>query len=443
VSTGRTPAPSLLHRPVRMALTGGSVDDWVPGPPPTWRRAIALLWVGQVVSHFGDSLYLVGIFYLALEVTGSKAVSGLLMSLSFVPALCLGLFAGAFVDRHDRRRVMLAAELLRGLAVAAIPALHALGQLRPLALALAMFLTAAGATLFNPALKAIVPELVPAPQLTRAVAVFQLSEYAAKVVGPALAALVIIPAFGSIHLFTIDAATFLVSGLCLLALAPIARRPAHALPIEDRSGPVRAGRPDLWREVSAGARAVLAIPLLRRLLVLVALDNLLLAGLHQVATPLLVKEQLGLDTDAFARAQSFFFLGLLVASALVWAGGQRLPRGPAMLLGIVLDGLTFLPLAFCDTLAEVQAALLLHALAVPLMIIPRTVLVQQLVPGPGHGRAFALLNVTVFGMTAVSTALTGVLAESLSPQQLYLGLGTLGALAGAAGLLEPALRRAR
>jgi MFS family permease len=442
VTTGRTPAPSLLHRPVRMALTGGSVDDWSPEPPPTWRRAIALLWVGQVVSHFGDSLYLVGIFFLALEVTGSKAGSGLLVALSFVPALALGLFAGAYVDRHDRRRVMLAAELLRGLAVASIPVLHTLGRLTPLALAAAMFITAAGGTLFNPALKAIVPELVPGARLTTTAAVFQLSEYAAKVVGPALAGLVIIPALGSIHLFTIDAATFLVSVLCLLALAPIARRPAHALR-PDRSGPVLARSQGLWRELTAGARAVLAIPLLRRLLLLVALDNLLLAGLHQVATPLLVKERLGLDTDAFARAQSLFFLGLLVASALVWAVGQRLPRGPAVLTGLVLDGLTFLPLAFCDTLGEVQVALFFHALALPVMIIPRTVLVQQLVPGPSHGRAFALLNVTVFGMTAVSTALTGVLAEAFPPQQLYLALGTLGALVGVAGWLVPTLRRAR
>ena len=79
----------------------------------TWRRALVLLWVGQVISHFGDSLFLVGIFFLALEITGSKASSGLLLALNFLPALALGLFAGAFVDRHDRRRVMLAADLLR------------------------------------------------------------------------------------------------------------------------------------------------------------------------------------------------------------------------------------------------------------------------------------------------------------------------------------------
>src|SRR6185503_5050998 len=75
--------------------------------------------------------------------------------------------------------------------------------------------------------KALVPELVPPAHLTTAAAVFQVSEFAALVVGPALAALVIIPTLGTVHLFTLDAATFGVSLLCVLALAPIARQAAH------------------------------------------------------------------------------------------------------------------------------------------------------------------------------------------------------------------------
>jgi MFS family permease len=420
----------------------------------TWRRALVLLWVGQVISHFGDSLFLVGVFFLALEITGSKASAGLLLSLNFVPALALGLFAGAFADRHDRRRVMLAADLLRLVAVASIPLLHTWGRLSPPLLGAALFLLATGSTLFNPAMKAIVPELVPPQQLTTAAALFQLSEFAALVAGPALAGLVVIPALGSIHLFTIDAATFVVSGLCVLALAPIARRPAHALG-DDPTNPGRMltapPTTSVWQEVKGGVREVLAVPVLRPLVVLVALDNLLLAGLYQVATPVLVKEVLNAGTDAgtdagtqsYAAAQAFFFLGLLVASAGFWVLLRRAPKGRAILVGMMLDGLTFLPLAFCHTLGQVQAALFFHAVALPLMIIPRTVLVQQLVPGPLHGRAFALLNVTVFGMTAVSTAATGVLADVVPTQTLYLVLGSLGALVGVVGLAVPTLRNAR
>ena len=421
--------------------------------PPTWRRALVLLWLGQVISHLGDGLFQVGIFFLALEVTGSKAGSGLIIALNYLPALALGPFAGAFVDRHDRRRVMLAAELVRGLAVGAIPLLYSMGRLSPAALGTAMFILATGTALSNPSLKALVPELVPPAHLTTAATVFQLSEFAALVAGPALAGLVIIPAMGTVHLFTIDAATFVVSLLCVLALAPIARQAAHgavqtALPPTASGrilvGPPRSGAPaGVWAEVRSGVRAVLATPTLRLVLVWVAADNLLLTGLAQIATPLLVKETLGLGNQAFATVQTFFYLGLLVASAAFWLLGRRGRKGPMILLGIILDGLTLIPLAFCRTLTDVQTAMFFHALAVPLMIIPRTVLVQQLLPGPLHGRAFALLNATVFGMTAVSVGMTGLLAEWFSLPNLFLGLGTLGVLTGLSGLALSRLRTAR
>jgi DHA3 family macrolide efflux protein-like MFS transporter len=414
------------------------------GAQPTWRRALVWLWIGQVVSHFGDSLFAVGIFFLALGVTGSKAQSGLLLALNFLPALGIGLFAGALVDRHDRRRVLLVADLVRTAAVAAIPALMSVDALTPLALGCAMFTLATGSAFFNPAMKAIIPELVPPSRLTAIATVFQLSEYAALAAGPALAGLVIIPELGSIHLFTFDAATFLISTLCVLALAPIARRKAHTpAPLRLLRLPAGATSSGIVAETIHGVRSVLATPAVRQLLLFVALDNLLLAGLHQVGTPLLVKETLGLGNDAFARVQSWFFVGMLLASAGLWAFARRMHKGHTILFGIVLDGLTLVPLGFCQSLTTVGIALFVHAFAVPLIIIPRTVLIQQHVPGPLHGRAFALINVTVFGMTALSAGATGGLAEWLPIQQLFVGLGLLAALVGLVGFAARGLRTAR
>jgi DHA3 family macrolide efflux protein-like MFS transporter len=387
-----------------------------------------------VISHLGDALFLVGVFFLALEVTGSKAVSGLLVAMNFLPALGLGMFAGAFVDRHDRLRIMIGADLLRALAVGSIPLLHASGHLGALALAIAMFSLAMGTTLFNPAIKALLPELAPLDRLEGAVSLFQISEYVALVVGPALAA-VALPFIGMIHLFSLDCVTFLVSTLCLLSLPREARRQMHR-------PPNRGGEP-LLREVQAGLRATLASPVLRAVLILAALDNLILMGLAQVGLPLLVKESLGLGAEAYARAQAAFFLGLATASAGVWLLGRRLPRGRLILIGIVLDGLTFVPLAFCHSLRQVQLALFVHAIAIPFIIIPRTVLIQHTVPGPLHGRTFALVNVTVFGMTALSSAALGLLAERVAPRTLFLVLGLAGMVPGLAGFASSAMRAAR
>jgi DHA3 family macrolide efflux protein-like MFS transporter len=440
-SSDRDSEPATLLTPDAPFAVGEVRSGPVVLPPlASWRRALALLWLGQVVSHLGDSLFLVSIAYLAREVTGSWSKGGLLVAVNFVPALVLGLFAGAFVDRHDRRRVMIAADLLRAAAVGAIPVLHASGNLGALALAAAVFGLAAGTTIFNPAIKALLPEIAPVDRLTSAVSLFQISEYVALVAGPILAALTL-PRLGMIHLFTVDAATFLFSAACLTFIPREARRRMHAVARPSES--LAALAPQLWKEVGVGLRSARANRVLRVVLVLAALDNLIIMGLFHVGAPILVRETLKLGVDAYAQALTAFCMGLAVASAAFWLVGRNWPKGRVILIGIVLDGLTFIPLAFCRTLPQLQLALFVHAMAIPLIIIPRTVLIQRTVPGPLHGRTFALLNMTVFGMTAISAAVIGTLAERVAPQTLFIVFGTIGALPGLAGFASPALRAAR
>jgi hypothetical protein len=251
----------------------------------------------------------------------------------------------------------------------------------------------------------------------------------------------VLPRLGMVHLFSVDAVTFLFSAACLLLIPRQARRRMHA--VMPPAPSLAALAPALLREVRVGLRAVGRNPALRVLLVLAALDNLFIMGLAHVGTPILVKERLGLGLEAYLQGQATFFLGLATASAAFWLVGRNWPKGRLILIGILLDGLTFIPLAFCRTLPQVQLALFVHAVAIPLIIIPRTVLIQRTVPGRLHGRTFALLNMTVFGMTAISSALVGLLAERVAPQTLFLVFGLAGALPGAAGFAFPALRATR
>src|SRR6185503_4133688 len=190
-----------------------------------------------------------------------------------------------------------------------------------------------------------------------AATIFQLSEQVAFVSGPLLGQ----PAtklFGFVHLFTVDAGTFLFSALCLMMLPRLGRKQSHAA--ANQTLPPLTMR-WLVNETGVVLRQVVASPVLRTLLLLTALDNLFIMGPAYIATPVLVKETLRL--------------------------------GPEGYMSVILDGLTFIPFYFCHTLGQVQLALFVHALAVPLIIIPRTVLMQQAVPGRLHGRLFALINV--------------------------------------------------
>jgi DHA3 family macrolide efflux protein-like MFS transporter len=406
---------------------------------PHWRRAIVLLWLGQIISHLGDSLYLVGIVWLALDLTGSKSLTGWLVAVNFAPVLVLGLFAGAIVDRHDRRLMMIGADLLRFLAVGAIAALSLTHHLDAPLLGVLLLALATGTTFFNPAIKALIPEIAPSAQLASAVAIFQLSEQLAFVGGPLLGQPAT-KAFGFVHLFTVDAATFLFSAICLLMLPRLGRKRSHAAatqvlpPMTLRS---------ILGETAVVVRAVMASPVLRVLLTLTALDNLLIMGPAYIATPVLVKETLHLGPEGYMSAMIFFFVGLTLGTAAAWLFARRAPKGRLILIGLVLDGLTCIPFFFCRTLVQVQAALFVHALVIPLIIIPRTVLMQRAVPGRLHGRLFSLVNVTVFGMTGISAGLTGLVIERMPPATLFLVVGIAGMIPGLFAFRVAALRTAR
>ncbi len=435
----KTEAPETRD-PAAPTVTDGTVWDTASttAARPHWRRALTLLWMGQVISHLGDSLYLIGIVWLVLDLTGSKSLTGWLVAVNFAPALFLGLFAGAFVDRHDRRRVMITADGLRFIAVGAIPLLLLNGRLNAPILGLLLLALATGAAFFNPAIKAILPEIAPSTRLATAVTAFQLSEQIALVGGPLLGQ----PAtkyFGFVHLFTVDAATFLFSAVCLLMLPSLGRRQSHAAATE-----VLPPLTLRWILTETGVviRAVWASSVLRALMLLTALDNLFIMGPAYIATPVLVKETLRLGPNGYMSAMFTFFLGLALGTTATWAFARRAPKGRLILLGIIFDGLTLIPLYFCRTLGQVQLALFVHALAIPLIIIPRTVLMQQALPGRLHGRLFALVNVMVFGMTGVSAGLTGLIIERVAPARVFLLAGMLGALAGLFALRVRSLRRA-
>jgi hypothetical protein len=333
---------------------------------------------------------------------------------------------------------MISADLLRCAAVGAIPLLLSRQRLDAPLLGLILLVLATGTTFFNPAMKAIIPEIAPSTRLATAATIFQLSEQVAFVGGPLLGQ----PAtkhLGFMHLFTVDAATFLFSAICLLMLPSLGRRQSHAAATE--------ALPPLtlrWilNETGAVLRAVWASPALRTVMLLTALDNLFIMGPAYIATPVFVKETLHLGPEGYMSAMIFFFLGLAVGTTAAWAFARRVPKGRLILVGIILDGVTYIPFYFCRTLSHVQLALFVHALVVPLIIIPRTVLMQQSVPGRHHGRLFALVNVTVFGMTGISAGLTGLVIEHVAPPTLFLIVGILGVIPGVMGFRTRTLRTA-
>src|SRR5919202_4335568 len=179
------------------------------------QRNFALLWFGQLISLVGDWVLLLALPFFVYELTGSTlATGGIFMALT-LPRLALGSVAGVFVDRWDRRRTMIAADLARAAVLLLLLLVRSPGQVW--LVYVAAFLEAAISHFFSPAKNALLPRLVGEEQLVPANSLNSLSESLTRLVGPALGG-VLFSALGIGPVVAIDSASFLVSGLLITLL---------------------------------------------------------------------------------------------------------------------------------------------------------------------------------------------------------------------------------
>jgi predicted MFS family arabinose efflux permease len=192
-------------------------------------RDFRLLLVSQLLSNTGDWLMLVAAPYFVFELTGSTMATGLTLTAESVPAILLGPVAGVFADRWDRRRTMIATDLLRAASVLAMLAVHDRGSVWILYLAL--IVEASFSRFFNPARRALVPNVVGrGPELSAANALSQLVGGVIRLVGGPLGGVLYVLS-GFRYVVVLDVASYLVSaGLTVAIRSRPGRRPVEATP---------------------------------------------------------------------------------------------------------------------------------------------------------------------------------------------------------------------
>jgi MFS family permease len=399
------------------------------GRGPKVPAPFAFLWAAQFLSQFGDSIFQIAFVWLILDMTGSKAATGVAATVSYLPALLFGLAAGLLVDRWNRRLVMAGADAGRALLLALAGILLWRGALSPPLLTAIAFGMATSAVLFNPARDSLLPEIVPASSLTRANAWVQSSQQAAFLFGP-LAAGILIRWGGVRSTFPAGMLLFAGSLMFLLRMRGVGR--AH-----------RAGRESLaiGEDFRRGLAAIASDGTLVLLLLVTALDNMFIMGPAILGNVVIVRDTLHGSASDYALVEAVYGVGMIAGSILVARVGGRIPGGWLLLIGVALDGLTYIPLLWCRTLPYLLVVSLFHSMVIPMITVPRATILQRIVPPSLVGRVFALQNVVVVGVTALSCGAAGWILETVSAPSLFALGGALGAATGLLGALSPRLRR--
>jgi MFS family permease len=185
-----------------------------------------------------------------------------------------------------------------------------------------------------------------------------------------------------------------------------------------------------------GLRYVWADKRLRGLVWVTATYNLFLMGIAFVGTPVYVREVLDNRPETYAWLQAVYAGGMFPGIALAHWLSRRVRAGTLVLVGIVLDGLTFTPFFFIRSIPLALIFMGLHSVVIPMILIPRTTIVQTLVPRKLWGRVFSIVNVCIVGFSALSSGLVGLVAEWVPVGWIFLVFGSLSALVGVVGFAD-------
>jgi MFS family permease len=395
-------------------------------------RSFGLLALATLTSGLGTWLAFVALTIDVFDRTGSATWVSALFIADFLPAIVIGLAASSVVDRMPRRRLMIASDLVRVGAFAALPFADSAGMIVALA-AVAGFATG----FFRPAVYAGLPNLVPDEELPNANSILQTFENVAWAVGPILGGL-LVTATSPDAAYWINAATFLASAALLAGV------PARLL-----QAAAAAGR-GYWRDLADGfalirdSRALLTI--------LTAWNVVMLASAGANVSEVVLAK------DAFSAGD--FGYGLLVGATGVglalgslFAGSfletRRLASVYGAAIAIVAIGMTGAAVSPDVWVAAVCVAVV--GAGNGAAVVCNALLIQRGAPDELRGRAFTVLmssNYVVLGMGMLAA---GPLTDALGPRAVWALAGGLSALAAAVGLVmargistrrEPALQTA-
>ncbi len=371
------------------------------------------LFAGQVVSDIGDGITLLLVLLVINDLTGSTAALALMAMAEAIPAFTVGLVAGVYVDRWDRRKVMLAADLLRAGIVltfalvqspAIVPLLYVLG-----------FAQASIATFFRPARGAMLPHIVPAEGLPAANGLAQASQVIGSLLGAGLAGLIFATFGTGIAGFAVDSATFIISFLFIVRISKSAGR------IDAGAAAAAVGQ-GIRSSVVEGLRIVRGSRVLAGIVLSISVTMLGLGAVNVLFVPLIVND-LQVSPSWMAGIEAAQTAGMIGAAAFVAVIARRFAPTTIITVGLVGIGICI------GLMSGVSAVwhVLLILLAVGLFVTPLQAMVQTLVQTAAgdatRGRVVSIVQASMSTASVTSMAIGGVLGDLIGIRSVFLAAG--------------------
>ncbi|MGH3588953.1 MAG: MFS transporter [Pseudonocardia sp.] len=369
------------------------------------------LWMSQTVSLFGTGITLLALPLVALfALDASPLQIGVLWAVEYLPILLIGLPAGVWVERLPLRAVMVGADLLRVVALLAVPVALALGVLSMPLLYAVTFAIGLGTLFYDVAQLSILPALVAEDRLVDANGKLELSRSVSQIGGPAVGGFMVQLLTAPLTVLA-DVVTYLTSAYFVLRI----RRPAPVARPAERSG--------LGRDIRDGMRFVFGHPLMRPLLLCATLAEIASAVIQALgvvyAAEVLAMGPVAIGV-ALAVGNGGGVLGALVADPLA----RRFGTGPTFLVAIVLftAGSAILPMSTGP--ATFAVGMFVAYLGAFVFNVLQVSLCQAVTPRHLLGRMNSVFRFATWGVIPLGAAGGGLLVEHIGlPGVFWLAAG--------------------
>jgi len=387
-------------------------------------RNFSLMWSGQLVSTIGTALTSLAASIYVFRLTDSALSVGLMLMATAAPSLLVGLFAGVFVDRYDRRKIMITADLIRALLVVLIPFLVPINIIW---LYIIVMLTSAIGQFFDPAHESVLPEVASDEELASANSLMAISSFGSTAVGFAAAGLIASAADIS-WAFYIDSATFLISALCiyLINIKPFTAEDETSVSI-------------VISNLRAGMRQLFNTPILRSLFT-AQVPVLIAFGLSNTLLLPFALRALKATEFEYGLQEGLTSIGFVVGSLLMANVFDRMREGvwiavsylAMAVAGIIYSSLHSIPLA----ILIVTISGFFNAPS----SIARRIVVQRNTPREMRGRVNSVFFVARDVLFLVGMGAAG-LADAIDVRLMYLVSALILLAGGILVLVLPGLRQ--
>ena len=389
-------------------------------------RNFSKMWTGQLISTMGSALTSLAASIYIFRLTNSIMSVGLMLMATAAPSLLVGLFAGVLVDRYDRKRIMITADLLRAVLVFLIPFLVPLSVIW---LYVIVMITSAIGQFFEPAHESVLPEVASEEELAAANSLMAISSFGSTAIGFAVSGLIASAADIS-WAFYLDALSFLVSGICifLISVKPLqAEMDTNAMMVV--------------KNLKVGLHQLFATPILRSLFT-AQIPTIVAFGLSNALLLPFALRALKATEFEYGLQEGLTSLGFIAGSLLMAGIFDRMREGAWIAVGYLGMALASIAYSFIHSIPLAIFIVTISGFFNAPSSIGRRLVIQRNTPREMRGRINSVFFVSRDVLFLIGMAAAG-LADFIDVRLMYLGSAILLLVGGALILVLPGLRQNR